>query len=90
MAHYTMLADEPIPTYAMRGKAVLDALEKGDIVGCPSRDDAEARMEAWTYDPFILARENIVDQCSLYLTLRQSADERVQKELAILIDRSLR
>lgn len=90
MAHYTMLADEPIPTYAMHGKAVLDALETGDIVGCPSRDDAEARMEAWTYDPFILASENIVDQCSLYLTLRQSADERVQKELAILIDRSLR
>jgi hypothetical protein len=85
MAKYTMLADESIPTFAMRSSTVMDALEKGEIIGCAAREDAEARMEAWKYDPWIVAKDDTVDPCSLYLVLRHSADERVQKELETLI-----
>jgi hypothetical protein len=38
------------------------------------------------YDPWILADNGIADRCSLYLSLRQSADEHVQKEIRFLIE----
>jgi hypothetical protein len=85
LAKYTMLADEAIPTFAMKSRGVMEALGKGEIIECPGREEAEARMEAWKYDPWTVAKDDTVDACSLYLTLRHSADERVQKELEALI-----
>jgi len=85
LSKYSMMADDPIPTYAMRNKDLISALGKGGIFGCAGREEAEARMEAWKYDPWLLANEDTVDRCSLYLSLRHSADERVQKELQHLI-----
>ena len=70
-----------LPTYAMRDKDFVAALQKGEVYGCGGREDAEARMESWKYDPAILARSGIADPLSLYLSLRHSADERVQKEI---------
>jgi hypothetical protein len=90
MAKYTMLADDSIPTFAMKNSNVTSALEKGGIIGCAGREDAEARMEGWKYDPCIVAKDDAVDPCSLYLTLRHFGDERVQKELETLIRESLK
>jgi hypothetical protein len=86
LSTYTMLADESVATYAMRSKHVASALEQGEIIGCRGRGDAEACMQLWKYDPFLLAKNDMVDPCSLYLSLRHSADERVQKELDTLIN----
>ncbi len=90
MSQYTMLAEDSIPTFAMKNSDVTSALEKGAIVGCAGREDAEARMEGWKYDPCIVTEGDAVDPCSLYLTLRHSGDERVQKELETLIRDSLK
>jgi hypothetical protein len=81
LAKYTMSADEAIPTFAMKSRDLMEALGKGEIIGCPGREEAEARMEAWKYDPWTVAKDDPVDACSLDLTLRYSGDERVQKEL---------
>jgi hypothetical protein len=86
LSTYTMLAEDSSPTYAIRDKHLLDALERGQLIGCASRDDAEARIESWRYDPSVLTRKSAVDPCSLYLSLRHSADERVQKELTSLLN----
>ncbi len=87
LSAYTMLADDSIPTYAMRDRQIVEALRHGELVGCRSREDAEARMESWTYDPALLSNDgHAADPCSLYLSLRNSADERVQKELGALMD----
>jgi hypothetical protein len=87
LSAYTMLADESIPTYAMRDRHIVEALRQGELVRCQSREDAEARMESWTYDPALLSNDDhTADPCSLYLSLRNSADERVQKELGTLMD----
>ena len=85
LSRYSMLGDDPIPTYAMRDRELLSALGKGEIFGCAGREESEARMEAWKYDPWLMAREDTVDRCSLYLSLRHSADERIQKELPRLL-----
>jgi DNA-binding MarR family transcriptional regulator len=82
----SMLADDRVPTYAMRDKNLTNAMDKGEIFGCGGPEEAEARMEAWKYDPWILADNDAADRCSLYLSLRQSTDERIQKEIRSLID----
>lgn len=89
LSKYSMLEDDPLPTYAMRDKDFVAALQKGEVYGCGGREDAEARMESWKYDPSILARSGIADPLSLYLSLRHSADERVQKEIEKLIGQAL-
>jgi len=89
LSKYSMLEDDPLPTYAMRDKDFVAALQKGEVYGCGGREDAEARMETWKYDPSILARSGIADPLSLYLSLRHSADERVQKEIEKLIRQTL-
>ncbi|MBZ5700407.1 MAG: hypothetical protein LAN84_01015 [Acidobacteriia bacterium] len=86
LSNASMLTDDPIPTYAMRDRDLRKALEKGEIIGCGGQEEAEARLESWKYDPWILADNDIADRCSLYLSLRQSADERVQKEIRFLIE----
>jgi len=87
LSAYTMLADESIPTYAMRDRYIVEAFRQGELVGCRSREDAEGRMESWTYDPALLSNDaHTADPCSLYLSLRNFADERVQKELGTLMD----
>jgi DNA-binding MarR family transcriptional regulator len=87
LSRLSMLADDVVETYAMRDRELVAAFEKGPVVGCNGREDADARMESWKYDPWVLAENGVTDACSLYLSLRRSGDERVQKEIGFLIER---
>lgn len=87
LSQLSMLTDDPVETYAVRDRELVAAFEKGQLVGCNGREDADARMESWKYDPWVLAENGVADPCSLYLSLRGSGDERVQKEIRSLIDR---
>jgi len=42
-------------------------------------------MESWAYDPLLLGKDGQVDSLSLFLSLRESVDERVQQQTAKLI-----
>jgi hypothetical protein len=53
LSKYSMLEDDPLPTDAMRDKDFVAALQKGEVYGSDGREDAEARMEGWKYDPSI-------------------------------------
>ena len=86
LSRASMLSDDRVPTYAMRDKNLASAMDKGEIFGCGGPEDAEARMEAWKYDPWVLADNDAADRCSLYLSLRQSTDERIEKEIRSLVD----
>jgi hypothetical protein len=87
LSRLSMLAEDAVPTYAMRDRDLGAALEKGQLLGCSGREEADARMESWKYDPWVLAENGVADPCSLYLSLRRSGDERVQKEIQFLIER---
>jgi hypothetical protein len=87
LSRLSMLAEEPVATYAMRDRELGAALEKGELLRCSGREEADARMESWKYDPWVVAENGVADPCSLYLSLRRSGDERVQKEIAFLIER---
>jgi DNA-binding MarR family transcriptional regulator len=85
LSHLTMISDDPLPTYALGRKIFRAHNEQGDFHVCHERDEANACLESWSYDPRILSRGAIVDTLSLYLSLRGSADERVQQQLENLI-----
>jgi hypothetical protein len=82
----TDIADDRIPTYAMTRPDLRAAVARGDLVTCESEDEAMAAIEGWRYDPATLATGDCVDRLSLYLALRDTADERVQKELRTLLE----
>jgi DNA-binding MarR family transcriptional regulator len=86
LSKLSMLEGDRVPIYAMRDKHLASAMDKGEIFGCGGPEEADARMEAWKYDPWVLADGDVADRCSLYLSLRQSNDERIQKEMRSLID----
>lgn len=80
MGHYTMLA-EPMTSVVAINKQL--AKEKKDVL---SREYGETKVEVWKYNPALLAKEECVDRLSLYLTLKDSDDERVQMECDTLLN----
>jgi hypothetical protein len=86
LSEATLLAAPRIPTYAIRNKEFQDLLKRGVVQGISQRDEANACIEAWTYDPRLVATDGRVDALSLYLSLRDSPDERVQQQLESLLE----
>jgi len=78
LAEYSLISEDRLPTFAMRDRDYRRHLETGELHGCPGSGEADARLEAWKYDPAVLASGATVDRLSLYLSLRDSRDERVQ------------
>ena len=85
LARYTAIAGGPLTVFAVWRNTLREALRRNAIVECQLPEDADAVIEAWTYDPLRLADIETVDRLSLYLSLRTSEDERVQKELVALL-----
>lgn len=86
LARVSDLADDAIPTYAMKRQAFQSLLEQGKVHGCPDRHEAHARIEAWSYAPALLADKPAVDPLSLYLSLREDPDERVQLAMSSMME----
>ena len=47
----------------------------------PNSEDADVELEVWSYNPLFTAKNGRVDCFSLYLSLRDIQDERVEIEL---------
>jgi len=80
------LAEDRIPTFALQESGIREGLEQGLFHGCSDRHEADAQLEAWNYDPAVLSKSQTVDPLSLYLSLRKNPDERVQSELAAMME----
>jgi len=81
LSERTLIADNDVPTFAIRRPLFAELLEQGAIHGCPDQNDADALVECWTYDPHRLSDGPLVDPLSLYLSLRHEPDTRAQGEL---------
>lgn len=86
LSAHTLLDDSDLPTYAMRTEDYRRALRKGELSERADADDASAGVERWRYSPAVLAEGNTVDRLSLCLSLRDSADERVQQALERMME----
>ena len=85
LSHWTLIAADRLPTYALTLAGFQQALEQGACTVCHDAERATAKIEVWSYQPRPLSEGLMVDPLSLYLTLRDSGDERVQQQLEQLI-----
>ena len=57
---------------------------------CPGEEKkseyGENSLELWNYDPAVLAKDGTVDRLSLYLSMRDSDDERIKVELKRMLE----
>jgi DNA-binding MarR family transcriptional regulator len=88
LSQLTAISDDRLPTFALSAEALQAGLETGVYHGCNGPEEATLRMEAWSYDPLLLASGDRVDALSLHLSLRESLDERIQQQLVELIHRA--
>jgi hypothetical protein len=86
LAAYTKVAAPRIPVAAIAvavWRPTRNKLLHGQISGT---DSPGADVEAWTYPPTAVADGPVVDRLSLYLSLRSTADERVEAALEDLLE----
>ena len=80
MGHYTMLAEPATLVVAIdkataKRNAAMINKEYGDI-----------KVEVWKYSPALLSESEWTDRLSLYLSMKDSEDERIQMECDTLIE----
>lgn len=85
LAHYTDLADDNKPYYALDKKAY-DNLLKENKQLLMDEVDGEMLIEVWKYNPKGLATGKFVDPLSLYLIYKDDTDERIQIVINQLMD----
>ncbi|OGV67280.1 MAG: hypothetical protein A3K19_30165 [Lentisphaerae bacterium RIFOXYB12_FULL_65_16] len=86
LAQLTALATDPRPEMAMSGAAYRAAVAGGALAPQPFADPGCVSMEQWLYAPGLTAGARVVDRLSLFLSLKDSPDERVQGALNELLE----
>ena len=85
LAHYTNLAEGGKKYFAVSQNDFKMLKKKKQIQVIPA-SETEVHLEIWKYAPGVLASDGIVDPLSLYLSMKDQEDERVQKALEALLE----
>ena len=80
LASYTMLNDEPRQCCAVMKKDFKALKIQAD------KKFGQNEIQVWKYNPQMLSSTGVVDKLSLYLSLKDNEDERIQIELERLIN----
>jgi len=86
LSRSTMMEDDPVPTWAVHRDPFRSLLKKGAFHLADTPEEANARLEEWSYSPALLSNGPTVDPLSLFLTLRGDPDDRVQQQLQTVLD----
>jgi DNA-binding MarR family transcriptional regulator len=86
LAHDTMLAPPRVQRWALPAARWKEVSRDLELKPATSFDDARFEIETWSYDPRVLAPGATVDPLSLYLTVRNHADERVAQAADQLLE----
>ncbi len=81
LSKLSMLADDPIPTFAVEKKELNRRHKNITLV---LEDDAKAKIELWDR-PAILQKNGCINVIDIYLILKDSSDDRIQIELDNLL-----
>lgn len=68
------------------GRSTYKSLTDKKVINNENPYDGEIRLEIWKYSPDLISRTSVVDPFSLFLTLKDHADPRIQKELNNMIE----
>ena len=89
LAQQTMLAEPTTPVLAVSRADWKFAFEHGEVDRVPHRDAGTTDIEVWAYPPSILSDGKAVDPLSLYLSLKDDGDERVESALESMLEAAL-
>lgn len=86
LARYTMIAEPRLPVVAIGHKQWLAFTHKRPEAVLPDRESAQSEVEVWKYEPRAHDRQGVVDPLSLNLSVKGTADERIEQALDVLME----
>ena len=86
LSHYSMLAEPQIEVYALSTEQWKNLKLSGDFIEIRFPEAGSYEIEIWNYAPQLLAQRDIVDRLSLYLSLKNNKDERIESALDELLE----
>jgi hypothetical protein len=87
LAHYSMLAPPAYTTYALSREEWKTLRQQHKIIEVPVQDPDVSEIEVWWYSPARFAEHGMVDQLSLYLSLKADHDERTETALEEMMEK---
>lgn len=87
LARHSMLTPPKQPIYTISAKGWKMLQDEISVEVSPYPEEAQFQLEVWRYDPLILTEEETVDPLSLYLSLKETQDERVESALAEMMEK---
>lgn len=87
LAAWSMLVPPKETVYALGRQAWKKLADKVEII--PVEDEGTCRVQLWRYEPALFAREGKVDSFSLFLSLQNEADERVESTLEEMMEKTV-
>lgn len=90
LAHFTLLAPPSTPVYAVSLDDWKSMKLTNAILELPAAEPQSNEVEIWNYSPLLFKEEDdVVDRFSLYLSLQDNVDERVQSALEKMMEKVL-
>jgi len=86
LSRYSMLSEPPYYVYAI-GSEKWKMLRQSGLEEVPYPETEAHELEIWSYSPTLFARNGLVDPFSLYLSLQESKDERIESALVEMMER---
>jgi hypothetical protein len=81
LSRYSMLAAPEQPIFAIGAADWKRVRKDREYVELPAADRDACLLEIWSYPPLLLAENGTVDRFSLFLSLRDRTDERIESAL---------
>jgi hypothetical protein len=86
LARFSMLAEPPNPVVAISSERWKAMLLAGAVTVLPNFEPEATEIEVWKYPPELFARNGKVDPLSLYLSLADTKDERIEIAIDALME----
>lgn len=86
LARYSQLNDDDYSTYATISSILQKDFPRKDIYKGARPVEEVSKVEVWNYHPQLITGQNVVDPLSLYLSLKDEPDERIQIALENMLE----
>jgi hypothetical protein len=86
LAHYSKLAEPANPVMALEGQQWKRIKANDNIMILDIAEPNACELEIWSYSPDLFSKKRVVDRFSLYLSMREDNDERVQSALVEMME----
>lgn len=88
LSKYSNISSGRMKVYAMEAKTYRELKNIGEVTDTLF-NEVDKQLQLWNYDPTILTSDDFVDPFSLYLSLKDDPDERVQIEMEKMLEEVL-